>query len=508
MAVGVLALLALSLVGVNALQAAGRDSDSILAADKASRASFTADMMHDAVRADVLQALLFRGPAYEATVKELGVHSATLKNALGAVTQANVARDANAAVLAVTPAVSAYLESARQIIEQAGTDPARALAGYPTFLVAFKQLEAQLPKVSDSLARHGEAVAVGTAAQRTSAIRLLVATGLAGAVLLALFGWFVARSVTRPLQRTVVVLESLAEGHLDLQLKVDSKDEVGQMAVALNTAMVRLRQAMSAMGTNAEGLASSSEELSAVSTQMTGSAEESASQAKLVSAAAEEVSHNVQTVATSTQEMSASIREIAKNAYDAAGVAAQAALAVETTSATVAKLGESSAEIGDVIKVINSIAEQTNLLALNATIEAARAGAAGKGFAVVAHEVKELAQETSKATEDIGRRIEAIQSDTAAAVAAISEISGIIAQINDTQSTIASAVEEQTATTNEMGRNVAEAAMGSSDIADNITGVARSASDTTAAASSTSEAAQELARMASDLEQLVGQFAY
>ncbi|MDQ1536054.1 MAG: aerotaxis receptor [Actinomycetota bacterium] len=318
----------------------------------------------------------------------------------------------------------------------------------------------------------------------------------------------IGRMIARPLRKTVEVLQSLAGGRLDLQLDVHSKDEVGQMAVALNAAMVRLRETMSAMGTNAQGLASSSEELSSVSSQMTGSAEESAAQANLVSAAAEQVSRNVQTVATGTEEMSASIREIAKNAHDAAGVAAQAVQVAETTSGTVAKLGQSSAEIGNVIKVINSIAEQTNLLALNATIEAARAGEAGKGFAVVAHEVKELAQETSKATEDIGRRIEAIQSDTAAAVAAITQISGIVAQINDTQSTIASAVEEQTATTNEMGRNVSEAATGSNDIAENITGVARSASDTTAAANSTSEAAGELARMSSDLQQLVGRFAY
>jgi methyl-accepting chemotaxis protein len=318
----------------------------------------------------------------------------------------------------------------------------------------------------------------------------------------------IGRMIARPLRKTVEVLEGLAGGRLDLQLDVHSKDEVGQMAVALNAAMLRLRETMSAMGNNAQGLASSSEELSSVSSQMTGSAEESATQANLVSAAAEQVSRNVQTVATGTEEMSASIREIAKNAHDAAGVAAQAVHVAETTSATVAKLGQSSAEIGNVIKVINSIAEQTNLLALNATIEAARAGEAGKGFAVVANEVKELAQETSKATEDIGRRIEAIQSDTAAAVAAITQISGIVAQINDTQSTIASAVEEQTATTNEMGRNVTEAATGSNDIAENITGVARSASDTTAAANSTSQAADELARMASDLQQLVGQFSY
>ena len=177
-----------------------------------------------------------------------------------------------------------------------------------------------------------------------------------------------------------------------------------------------------------------------------------------------------------------------------------------TAGTTVAKLGESSAEIGNVIKVINAIAEQTNLLALNATIEAARAGEAGKGFAVVASEVKELARETSKATDDIGGRIDAIQADTRAAVAAIDQIATIIEQINDTQSTIASAIEEQTATTNEMSRNVSEAATGSTEIASNITRVAQAAADTTAAVGSSSAAAVEVARMATELQRLVGQF--
>ncbi|MBS2940165.1 methyl-accepting chemotaxis protein [Nocardioides sp. J2M5] len=332
---------------------------------------------------------------------------------------------------------------------------------------------------------------------------LAAATALAVGLAVAL-----GRMVSRPLQRTVEVLEEVASGRLDARLEIDSADEVGRMGVALNGALAKLASAMGQMDANARSLASASEELSSVSGQMSGSASESSSQAGLVSAAAEQVSRNVQTVATGTEEMSASIREIAQNASNAAGVAAQAVVVAESTNATVAKLGDSSAEVGNVIKVINSIAEQTNLLALNATIEAARAGEAGKGFAVVANEVKELAQETGKATEDIGRRIEAIQADTEAAVAAIAEIAEIIGQINDTQATIASAVEEQTATTNEMSRNVAEAATGSSDIAANVTGVARSASDTQAAANSTSQSADELARMAAEMRSLVGQFQF
>jgi methyl-accepting chemotaxis protein len=195
---------------------------------------------------------------------------------------------------------------------------------------------------------------------------------------------------------------------------------------------------------------------------MGSSAEETSSQATLVSAASEQVSKSVQTVASGTEEMTASIREIAKNASEAARVASGAVKVAENTNQTISKLGDSSTEIGKVIKVITSIAQQTNLLALNATIEAARAGEAGKGFAVVANEVKELAKETAKATEDISQKIESIQGDTRHAVSAISEINGVISKINDYQNTIASAVEEQTATTSEISRNVNEAAHGSS----------------------------------------------
>jgi methyl-accepting chemotaxis protein len=204
--------------------------------------------------------------------------------------------------------------------------------------------------------------------------------------------------------------------------------------------------------------------------------------------------------------MGASIKEIAKNATEAAKVATSAVKVAETANATVSKLGDSSTEIGQVIKVITSIAQQTNLLALNATIEAARAGEAGKGFAVVANEVKELAKETAKATEDISRKIEAIQADTKAAVDAIGTISEVINQINGISNTIATAVEEQNATTNEMARNVSEAARGSGEITSNISGVAEAATNTSRGADDTQKAAQQLVQTSAELRRLVEQF--
>ncbi|WP_153758865.1 methyl-accepting chemotaxis protein [Actinomarinicola tropica] len=281
---------------------------------------------------------------------------------------------------------------------------------------------------------------------------------------------------------------------------------VGALALLLGVAggLWLTRSVSSAVRRSAEALGRSSSSLGAVSSQLGSNAQETAAQAGVVSAAAEQVSANVSTVATAVEEFGASIGEIAANANEAAGVAARAVSAAETTNATVSKLGASSAEIGEVIEVITSIAEQTNLLALNATIEAARAGEAGKGFAVVANEVKELAKQTAEATEAISGKIAAIQTDSSGAVDAIAEISEIIDRVATLQTTIASAVEEQTATTNEISRSVTEAARGSAEIAENITSVASAARSTTAGAESTHAAAGELARVAAELQALVG----
>ena len=315
-------------------------------------------------------------------------------------------------------------------------------------------------------------------------------------------------AVIAPVQEASQTLAKISAGDLTARVQGQYRGDHARLKEDINKMGADLQENLRTIGQNAQALSSSSEELTAVSHQMAGTAEETATQANVVSAASEQVSRNVATVASGGEQMQSSIREIAKNANEAARVAKHAVQVATTTNGTVAKLGDSSTEIGNVIKVITSIAQQTNLLALNATIEAARAGESGKGFAVVANEVKELAKQTAKATEEISQKIEAIQSDTKAAVGAIAEIGSIINQINDISNSIASAVEEQTVTTNEINRSMAEASKGVGDISKNITGVAMAAKDTTQGANDTQKAAAELSQMAARLQSVVSSFKF
>ncbi len=353
-----------------------------------------------------------------------------------------------------------------------------------------------------------DTLAADQSAAQTRATWLLWSAGGLGVLLAALLAGAVTRSLARPLDRIREVAEGIGAGDLTRRTGLVGSGEMGRTGAALDQAAAQLHAVVTAVVGSADAVAASSQQLSASTGQISASAEETSLQSGLVSSAADEVSRSVATVAAGAEQMSASIREIAQNADEAARVAAEAVTEAEATNVTITKLGVSSKEIGDVIKVITSIAEQTNLLALNATIEAARAGEAGKGFAVVANEVKELAQETARATEDIARRVEAIQADTGGAVAAIGRIGTVIGQINDYQLTIASAVEEQTATTKEMSRSVAEAAGGTTEIAANISGVSTAAESTTQALGQTRVAVDELSRMAADLRTTVHGFTF
>jgi methyl-accepting chemotaxis protein len=342
-------------------------------------------------------------------------------------------------------------------------------------------------------------------AQTTSQVALIGAL-VAALVLAVLLSVWATRSVVRPLSTVVRALGRLAQGDLTARVNLRTEDELGQVGAAVDNTIDSLRTTVTSLSAHAESLAAASDELSRVSTGIATSAEDASAQAGRVAEAAAQVSKNVETVAEGGNEMGESIREIAGNASEASVVAAQAVTVAEATNATVAQLGVSSAEISSVVKTITAIAEQTNLLALNATIEAARAGDAGKGFAVVAGEVKDLAHETAKATGDIVARIEAIQADTANAITAIEEIVSTVGRISDFQTTIAAAVEEQTATTNEMNRNVGEAARASRDIAATIDGVASTTDTTTSGVRQWQQAATELADMSGELHALVARF--
>jgi methyl-accepting chemotaxis protein len=327
-----------------------------------------------------------------------------------------------------------------------------------------------------------------------------------GSLLVVGLSLLVSNGVVARLRRVKDVCEALASGDLTATTDLDSNDEVGLMSQALNTASRNIREVVAAIDGSAGTLSGAADDMSALSSRIARSAEDVKARTVDVAEAATRVSESVEVARAGGYGMTNSIQEIAASASEAATVAGHAVAAAGSTNETVSKLGESSRQIGDVVKVITSIAEQTNLLALNATIEAARAGEAGRGFAVVASEVKELAQETARATEDIANRVDTIQRDARAAVAAISEISTVIGNISEHQQAIARTVEEQQVTTAEIGRSVVDAADGTADIAASMSEVAEAARVTSTGVQEAEHAATNLATLSVELTGLVGRF--
>ncbi|MCC6348407.1 MAG: methyl-accepting chemotaxis protein [Candidatus Eisenbacteria bacterium] len=400
-----------------------------------------------------------------------------------------------------------YNRRAASILAAAGRgDRTRALASLTAFEASARELEEKNTAITGRLYDHaiaGESRS-GEIARRAAVLALLLP------LLIAIALWLAARAIRRsiiePVDHAVNVLDALSSGDLGARADLRTDDELGRMGRAIDRAAASLGTTISNIARNATSVGNASEELASVSQQLFNNAHETSTQSSVVSSASEEVHANVRLVAASAQEVGASIREVAHNAQEAAGVARTAVAVAERANTTVQQLGDSTQQIEDVLEVITSIAEQTNILALNAEIEAARAGEAGKGFAVVANEVKELARETARATEDINRRIDAIRDNSREAVATIGEIVAIIERINATQTTIASAVEQQSAATAEITRSMGEAARGTAEIAETIGAVARSTESTSAGARETQRAANELAMMAAELQRMVVQF--
>jgi methyl-accepting chemotaxis protein len=348
----------------------------------------------------------------------------------------------------------------------------------------------------------------------TAAVGFVRGEPLLGALVLvavltsAYVTWRLASRWFRPLAEVTAFASQVADGDLPGSLDEVHAGDLAALAKAVDAAAARTRGVVQVMVDSGASLDSAAQLLAEASGSMEASFSETSGQAAAASASADQVSHNVTMVSTASAELTSSVTEVSRSTHEAAAVADEAVATAEHTSEVMTRLGESSAEIGNVVKLITSIAAQTNLLALNATIEAARAGEAGRGFAVVAGEVKELAQETSRATDDISERIQAIQSDTQGAVEAIGRIREVIERIAGYQTTIAGAVEEQSSTAAEMSRSLDEAATGSAHIAGNVGGLASSAETALSQLGRTKGAASELVKVAQDLREVVRPFTF
>ncbi len=344
--------------------------------------------------------------------------------------------------------------------------------------------------------------AATTAARRTA----LIGIGVATTLLVAFLAIVTGRSITKPLGDVVGQLERVAAGDLTIAVASGGENELGRLASALATAVAAMRTNLTRMSEVSHTLASASEELTAVSGGLGQECDRTSTQLGAVTSSCSTVDGGLQAVATATEEMSSAIGEVSRQAADAANIATGAAQAAESSRVIVASLSESGRAVEKVLNVILSLARQTNLLALNATIEAARAGEAGRGFAVVANEVKELAAATSRATQEITGVVTAIQTSCGEATESIGGIVGVIEQVRDAQNAIAGAVEEQTAVVNEISGRIATAASGTSEISGSLSALAQGAQAVSKGANDGEAAAQELARLAADLQQLVQQF--
>ncbi|MGC2246271.1 MAG: methyl-accepting chemotaxis protein [Terriglobales bacterium] len=508
---GLIFVAAVSATGYWGITAVERTTVQVATTGSSIRSHMEAGVYNDLTRTDTSAVFTGKGDDQQNAADEFAQHAKLLQE-----------RIATARTLASDPASRSMLDYEIQLSDRyvkAGDaligaiihNPSTAPTLLDPYLQLYKELQGKIEETSDQLSKSAKTAELGAAKKATDATHVMFA--ICGLSLLMLFlgSFALVRGISGSLGHLTRMIQDIAEGEGDVTTRLVAAggvghDELGEVSRLFNLFMDKLQEILRGVASHTHKLSAASQQLLEASEQIATNSKETAAQSNSASRATQQVTENLQSLSTGAGEMTSTIQNIAANTNEAAKVAASAVGAAQAANVTVARLGQSSLEIGKVIEDITSIAQQTNLLALNATIEAARAGEAGKGFAVVANEVKELAKQTAKATEDISRKITAIQVDTKDAVSAIGTVSGVINQINNISATIAAAVEEQSATTNEMTRNTNEAASGAANISVNIGGVAQAAEGTSSRAEESQKAAQELASVAAELSGLVHQF--
>ncbi len=505
---GLIAILMVILVGfvaVNGMSRLGADLTSVTIAGQALRNHLEGDMMHDAIRGDVLGAL--GGMAAERdTQEQLRTHVEWFRAAVKKNQALELDPETRALLGQSSAKLESYVSTAQEICSLAYSNSRLAKQRLARFDAAFTEVEKQNEALSDRIEKGAVEAEHAAKADAEWMRNLVMLIGVGGSALLFLIAAWTGRSVTRSIGNMVGTLEQVAEGRLNRRAAESGGAEVARMAAALNQALEKIGATLSLIKRASRTIHASSQSLTSRNEQISAVAESTATSASQLSQSGEVVSERLNAVSASGLELSASVREISTQASSAAGLAQKASTAANSANSLFAVLETTNQEIGNVVAVISSIADQTNLLALNAAIEAARAGDAGRGFAVVAAEVKDLASQTSQATEEISNRISGIQTQTTRAVEAIRALTGIIESVNNVSTTIAAAVEEQTAVTKGIEEQLHDASNSTQDIAASVGTLAENAGMASRNASESLAAARDLHAIAESLQSSVEVF--